>query len=196
MLPNASPSWRTKVFSLDEARHPKVKALATSAERFIKACLRDNRENGTWFTAAGGTGTGKTHTARRVRAIFDSLRLDHTQDLARFHHMGSAEWLDWPEIAEMGEESFKDVLVIVRNSILVIIDDLGADVDRFKTGSPTSRLCRILETAEKKWLFVTTNVEPGLWKVRFDQRAADRLLGGKYISLFEVPSYRTQRSNP
>ena len=102
-------------------------------------------------------------------------------------------FLDWPKIASAKDWVFEDVCENeLWDARFVIIDDIGAESDRYKSGEPATRLLRVLNRLEKKWLFVTTNVAPSMWRETFDQRIADRLLGGAYVSMFEVPSWRTK----
>jgi len=78
----------------------------------------------------------------------------------------------------------------VRGLDLLVLDDLGAETDRYRSGVPTARLQRVLELMEHRWLLITTNVPKDKWRERWDQRICSRLEASAYISLFHVPDYR------
>ena len=193
-LPPASPEWRRTVLGIQESHHPKVKLAAECAEKFIRSCLRDIRDGGTWFAVSGQTGCGKTHLAKRLANYYDTRIIDAWhRGWIPDDNVSSSVFLDWPKVASAKDWVFDD---ICENELwdarFVIIDDIGAESDRYKSGEPATRLLRVLNRLEKKWLFVTTNVAPSAWRETFDQRIADRLLGGAYVSMFEVPSWRTK----
>ena len=75
-LPPGSPEWRRTVLGIQENHHPKVKLAAECAERFIRSCLRDIRDGGTWFAVAGQPGCGKTHLAKRLANYYDTRIID------------------------------------------------------------------------------------------------------------------------
>lgn len=73
---------------------------------------------------------------------------------------------------------------------LVILDDIGAETDQYKSGIPNDKLCQILSRREKRFTVVTTNIAPQNWMERFDGRINDRLCRNSVIlDISGVPSY-------
>jgi len=144
------------------------------------------------MVVAGQTGCGKTHVARRIHE-FVGLRLVDA------YHSGwlpdtkldSPAFLRWDRVAEMDDDDW-DATVDrwVMPTHLVVVDDVGAETDRYKSGVPKSRLKQLLDICEHKWMFLTTNIGREEWEPTFGQRTADRLKEAKYLSMFDVPSYR------
>lgn len=193
LLPEPNPEWRRKVFELDEDHHPKVAALALSAERFARACLMDIRDGGTRFVIAGNTGVGKTHVAERIARFIGSRQIDAwARGWWLGNHIPSPCFLRWPDAVRYPDPRWDDTLAEAKAARLIILDDLGAENDRFKNDESSVRLHAMFEVLRPdwKWLLVTTNVPAAQWKARWDQRIADRLMACKRIDLTSVPSYR------
>jgi DNA replication protein DnaC len=80
----------------------------------------------------------------------------------------------------------------VDESSMVIIDDIGTETDRYRTGIPCSRLCQLLDHCRNKWLWITTNKHPNEWATTWDKRVEDRMLAGDVLVL-DAPSWRSDR---
>lgn len=186
------PLRRAKVLALDENHHPLVKELAISCDLFLMACLQNVRDYGTWLVIAGNTGSGKSHVAKRIRTFYNGSKIDFWKGGGR-EHIPNALWGYWPEVVGWDDDDFDDFVSEACGSKLIILDDLGAEEEKYRSGAPAARLARVLERCDGKWLFVTTNVPADQWKARWDQRVSDRLLAGNRLSLFEVPSYRGKK---
>lgn len=189
--------WRAFHLGLDSGQHPKVEKLARTAEWFAKAYLEDDRANGDSLCLAGNTGCGKTHAARRIHAYVHARQISAwaSGKFGPVNHLGAPAFLRWEKVAEVTDSEWDEIIAgEVRPSRLVILDDIGADTDRFKSGVPARRLKEVLDAAEGKWLLVTTNIQRTNWKAHFGQRVADRLSRCRYLGLFEVPSYRTTKA--
>lgn len=182
---------REKVLGLNEDHHPKVKQLAISCDIFLISCLTDNRACGTWFIVEGNTGCGKSHCAKRIRTFYNGSKIEFWT--GGRGHIPNALWGYWPEVVGWKDEDFDDFVSEACGAKLVILDDIGAEEEKYRSGAPAARLARVLERCDGKWLFATTNVPADKWKDRWDQRASDRLLAGNRLSLFEVPSYRGKK---
>jgi DNA replication protein DnaC len=183
---------RARVTELDETHHPKIAQLAISTVRFLFACLLDIRESGTWFVVEGNTGSGKSHVAKRIRKFYDGSKIEFWDGKSR-DHIANALWGYWPEVAGWDDDDFNDFVAEIGPAKLVILDDIGAEEEKYRSGAPAARLARVLERCDSRWVFATTNVPSRQWKDRWDQRVSDRLLAAKRLSLFEVPSYRGKK---
>lgn len=103
----------------------------------------------------------------------------------------SSAWINWRNIAEADDEDdFKDAIYEVRECSLLIIDDLGSETDRFKSGIPMSRLRQFLAEIEKRWIVITSNQTLAELTGRYDSRVVDRLRSFEWLELGEIPSYR------
>lgn len=176
---------------MDETHHPKIAQLAISCKRFLFACLLDIRENGTWFIIEGNTGCGKSHVAKRLRRFYNGSKIEFWTGSES--HLPNALWGYWPEVVGWDDDDFDDFVSEVKTSKLIILDDVGAESDRYRSGEPATRLARVLERCDTKWVFITTNVSSRQWRERWDQRVSDRMLAGRRLSLFDVPSYRGKK---
>lgn len=83
----------------------------------------------------------------------------------------------------------------------VLMDDIGAEVDRYKTGHVTAILRNALDLRARRFTLVTTNIAPDAWTSTWDARVADRLLRDSVIvSLANTQSYsivkRTKPTTP
>ncbi len=193
-LPPPSGEWRQAHLGLDET-HPKVAAMAMSAEKFIRSALRDLRGGKTWLIITGQTGCGKTHVAERLRYYWDANLIDAwSRGWVRGSHLPACSFLDWIRVASESDAAFEarmnDELFDAR---FAVIDDLGAESQKYKNGETAARLLRVLNIMDGRWLLVTMNVEPANWERAWGKRVADRLMSGARLSMFEVPSYRSAR---
>ena len=177
---------------LCEDHHPKIAKLAASCDVFLISCLTDNRSQGTWFVVSGNTGSGKSHVAKRIRTFYNGSKIEFWD--GKGSHVPNALWGYWPEVVGWDDEDFDDFVSEACMAKLVILDDIGAEEEKYRSGAPAARLARVLERCDGRWLFATTNVPASLWKERWDQRVSDRLLSGGRLSLFDVPSYRGKKN--
>lgn len=140
---------------------------------------------------SGSSGTGKTTVARALYRFSEA----HGPDIQIAHGLNhwSSIMLKWPSVAEADDESdFREVEAKISESTFVVLDDIGSEIDRFKTGSPAARLTRILSLIEerRKWSVITTNFDRKKLVDSYDSRTADRLRAYNWMELGDIPSYR------
>ena len=176
-----------------------MKLACESAEAFVQRSLREVRDRGTWLVLSGGTGTGKTHLAKRVRTYHNSHLIEAWSKgwLGAAQHIAAAEWVGWPSACRRDDDDWEEKMADIMAARMVIVDDAGAEVDPYRSDAPKARLQALLDACERKWLLLTTNVEPGpAWRERFGVRSADRMMAARRVSLFAtqsgdaVPSWR------
>jgi DNA polymerase III delta prime subunit len=190
-----SSDWRARHIGLDETHHPQVAKLAMTAEAFCRHSIRNTNRRVKWLILGGMTGCGKTHAAKRISRRFKDCR-SWAWEKQFWPAMPNAEFWRWQELADMEEDDWKrvcqeiDGVGQVRGIDLLVLDDVGAETDRFKSGVPTARLQQVMDTMEHRWLLITTNVPKDQWAERWDKRIASRMEASSYISLFNVPDYR------
>lgn len=100
-------------------------------------------------------------------------------------------FVDWRWLAESDDsEDFEEAMRGANEARIVIIDDVGAEADRFKNGVNTSRLRTLLSVCNRKWLLLTTNLPKTEIERTYDIRVADRISAAHWCDLSAVPSYR------
>lgn len=112
----------------------------------------------------------------------------------KWHKVPRISKWDWPRIVEdengeIWEEALNGINGIASSDI-VVLDDVGAEVDRFKSELNKGRLRSALNACEKKWLLMNTNIDKSEWSAQFGMRGADRLRASHYLDMTGVPSYR------
>lgn len=183
-------AWRSKVIKLDESHHPKVEELSKWIERFIKGASINTESKPMQLVITGPPGVGKTHAAKRIKRWFDAWSIDLWYH-KKWDHPPNAAFIDWASLCEKkNEDAFEDALNEINGSDIVILDDVGSESDRFKSGESTSRLRRALSRCEYKWLYVNANFAKPQWESKFDVRVADRLEAAHYMDMTGVPSFR------
>ena len=183
--------WRKKVFGFDET-HPGVQKLTKEVESFIKRCCLNRRNHHTWLVICGGTGTGKSSLAKAACDFFNL----HSVDLW-FEGLWScggktpeAVMVGSAALATMEDKAFETYLDDLSRCQFLVLDDLGSETDRFRSGTPASRLRRLLEESQNKWLIATTNTAKADWPTVFDNRVASRLSAARIITTTGIPDYR------
>ncbi len=153
---------------------PLSNRLAKFIEAWIKAAASNKRDKGTWMVISGPPGAGKTHSLKAARRFLEN----HNVDLWHECYWPSPPailWATWSRIIALERDEWDDWLYDLRRASIVILDDVGSEVDKYKTGEPAERLRVALETCERRWLLMSTNLRPDKWASAFDQRVNSRL---------------------
>jgi len=195
------PKWRKQVLALNE-HNEQVEKMATWVEWWIRragmnrpkptaACdgvMADDKPR--WMVLTGNTGTGKTHCLKRANIFF----LAHAIDIYPHHWRNppSVYFMRWVKSAQSRHEEWKDIIRDASEANIVFIDDAGADVDQFRQGEKNARLQELLDTVERKWCLITTNIMPEDWKDRLDLRNASRLKASTIVRTDKIEDYRSR----
>lgn len=187
-----SPEYRAKLLQLDEGHHPKVADLAIAAEWYVRAMSVNDLSKGRCLAITGSPGCGKTKVARAIYRFARSFGADILLEHKAPHW--ATQWIDWPTIAEADDESdFEEGLRKISEATFVVIDDVGSETDRFKSGLPASRLRRVLTLLEReRWAVITSNLTRSQLFDLYDVRVADRFRAYQWMELGDVPSYRSK----
>jgi DNA replication protein DnaC len=171
-----------------------------TVEAFTRHSLRNTARRVRWLVVGGETGSGKTHAAKRIVRRFRDCRIWAWEAGYWGGSIPNAAFWRWQKLAELEEDEWKEVLEEItggnqlRGADLLVIDDLGAETDKYRSGVPVARLQTVLEVMEFRWLVVTTNVTRAQWEKRWDKRISSRLQAAAYVNLFNVPDYRPKLS--
>ncbi len=180
-----SAEWRAKWLKLDESAHVEVAALALLAEQFAKRLAFNDRTGPKLLVLGGKNGVGKTHAARAVHYYFNAVAIDcRMRGNWRGRDVPCSVFCEWAELAEAEPGKSLPAWESAVAADLLVLDDVGADVDRFKSGLPVANLSRLLNARERHWMIVTMNHPPSAWAERFDKRVADRL--HRHATIFEI----------
>ena len=174
---------------MDEEASPGAKRIARFAEGWIKAAANnDPAAKSRWLVLSGATGVGKTHALRKA---YQFLR-NHSGDLwpRPYPTPPGVVSYTWSRVIQRERFDWDDIEVETQRARMVLIDDLGTEVDRFKTGEPAERLRVILDLCAGKWLLITTNVPKAKFADVFDVRVQSRLERAVVLDLVGVPDYR------
>lgn len=173
---------------MDEAT-PGARRIARYAERWIKAAAtNDTGAKTRWLVLSGATGIGKTHALRKA---YQFLR-NHSGDLwpRPYATPPGVVSYTWSRVVQLERFQWDEIEVETQRARMVLIDDLGSEVDRYKTGEPSERLRMVLDLCAGKWLLVTTNVPKARFADVFDARVQSRLERAVVLDLVGVPDYR------
>ena len=180
--------FRKKLFAMDETHH-EVAKFTLALEGFLRRALHNDRSKGTHLLISGNTGTGKTTACRKVA---DQFRIRAIDAMCEGNWGGfrvpGVEVRDWAQLC--GHPNFDEVLDDLSRAALVLLDDIGAETDRFKQGEVTDKLRRTLEATQNRWVLATTNLTPKAMGERYDARVTSRLAAYRRVNLFTAPDYR------
>jgi len=168
---------------------PSARKLARFVEAFVKAAARNKRDNGTWLVISGPTGVGKSHVTRKANRFLANHAVDLWAE-GLWPAPPSAIGYTWSRVVELPKDEWDDWLYDLRRAAFVTLDDIGSEVDRFRSGEPMERLRVTLEACERKWLLLTTNATPAQWSTAFDARVRSRLERAATLDLTGCADYR------
>lgn len=191
------PEWWSRLAKLDMTHHSQVRTLANWAGYFCRRSLRNDRSAWTWIVISGPTGTGKSTVGRFCRRVFNDWILEAIlsgEAAWGFDRKPRADMLNWSAFCQNAERgSGMDWrLDEIRDADVAILDDIGSEADRFKSGEAKSRLRDLLECLRNKWVMVSTNIPKEKWMDAFGARVSDRMASAKHISTDGIPSYRSK----
>ena len=174
--------------------HPSVAKMAIWAEAWTRAAAVNRRDRGTFLILAGPPGTGKTHVCRRVTRFLRDYAIEFwlSNLWASRSSVPAVQYAVFSRIAGLERREWEDWLEDAAAAAWIVLDDVGSEVDRYRTGEPAERLRRVLDLGASRFMLISTNVVGPKWKVAFDARAADRMSAGECVDLSGVPSYRSR----
>lgn len=175
------------------AHHQKIQMAADLMQQIAGSWFKHNAPF--MGVLAGSTGCGKTRLAKNVFSFVRSAGLA-AFETGRWPggNLPSSHYDSFSEMCNRVEEGAKvdDAMGDSRAADFLVLDDVGAETDKFKSGKHISLLATLLDRRESKWTVLTTNVHPDKWSEWWDIRVADRLMrNSQIVDMFDVPSYQT-----
>jgi len=169
--------------------HPKVKKMVDWASRFARRAILNERPR-VWVVLSGKSGCGKSRVARRACRIVRETAIE-AWSAGFWAKPPTVAWCDWSKMAEIRDtEEYEGAATDVSEADVVFMDDIGAEVDKYKSGEVTSRMRRLLSALDGKAVMVTTNLKPSEWTEKWDPRVESRMLAAKHLDCSDVPDYR------
>lgn len=103
----------------------------------------------------------------------------------------SVSFFDWSSIALYDREDQDQSFLEAHECDVLLLDDIGTEIDKFKTREPVERLRQLLGAREGKYDLITTNIPVEKWAKVWDNRVDDRLLRGnsRFVDLAGVPRF-------
>lgn len=100
-------------------------------------------------------------------------------------------WCNWSDFAEIDPRDRDGAWDDVALADLVVIDDLGSEVDKFKSGRPTENIRLMLEDRFKgrKATLITTNIPAREFDTRWDPRVAGRLARARILNFWNLTPF-------
>ncbi len=175
-----------------EAVSAEVQEMADAAQRFAQD-FASNVKGYRLLYISGVSGAGKTHCAEALFKWASRIAIDLMMR-QKLDKVPRIELFEWAEIVNVDAEQFLRWIDDRRETQLLFLEDVGAEVDRFKTGEPTERFREVLNAFKHKSMVLTSNIHPDNWKSRWDTRIADRLLrNSTLVTLRQTKSYAMRK---
>lgn len=133
---------------------------------------------------ASAAGCGKTTLAKAACRFWRACTVS---SWARGHwgpcSVPSVQWADWSKLAELEPSEKQGIWADAEDAELLVIDDLGSEVDRFRSGLPAENLRLMLDQrhSHRGFTLITTNLIRREWSRRWDVRVTDRLLRQSHV---------------
>lgn len=183
------PAFRKRWLRMDEYCQEVIQMLE-AVEIWVKQCLTNVKDSRT-LILAGKIGTGKSTVARRAVRTIGALQVSAWYE-GLCPESITTGCFEWSKLACIGptERNDQSCWIDAIEAKAALIDDIGTEVDKFKSGGPTENLRLLLESRRDSWTIITTNIPPAKWAEVWDRRVEDRLYRhAKTIELETSQSY-------
>lgn len=186
---SSSGTWVDRWLKLQPVSE-EIVAMSKAVEKWAKAAIQNKASWRHLFVLCGKNGTGKTMCLDGVHDYFKASRVTLWELRKWERDLPELTRIKWHKIAALDRFDDVEIFEDVTRPELCLLDDVGSECDRFKSGLPTSNLAYILDARRDKWTFITTNVLPEEWSAHWDRRVADRLhRNSVIITIRTTPSF-------
>lgn len=158
------------------------------------------------LVVCGPNGIGKTRVLRGCHRCLKAMRIGAWA--SGWWPLGPlqlryADWNLWANLDWTRSDSdylqFEDLC----DPSVLLLDDVGSEVDKFRSGLALANLSELLTRREGKWTAITTNFFPEKWvgteaaPGRFGKRVGDRLFrNSTIVCLRHTPSWSVRKARP
>ena len=189
-LCHSESTFRRRVLQMDEST-PEAHRLAKYVEAFTRSAALNRRTKGTWMFVSGPTGIGKTHAMRLARRFLDHNAVDLWSQ-GYWPAVPAVVYATWSRVVDLEREEWDEWLYDLRRAKIVFLDDVGSEIDQYKSGRPIERLRLALEASESKFLLCTSNVPSERRSEAWDARVVSRLQRAVCLELPTGVDYRVR----
>lgn len=198
MNPRPSSAEFNQAYCRLELCSEEVMLMLFAGCAFAQRSLSSDPDPCRLLVVCGNNGTGKTRVLRGIQAFLKVNRISAWA--AGWWQKGPMElrYADWQRWANLDTSKEEDAYAFedLTSPDVLLLDDVGAEVDRYKSGLALSNLCQLLTQREGKWTALTTNYLPEQWvgtesaPGRFGKRVGDRLFRhSAIVTLRTTPSW-------
>jgi DNA replication protein DnaC len=171
--------------------HPKVLEACNAVKAFGFDWFQHKRSRR--LVLAGHSGCGKTQLAKALYRWASAASM-LAWEKRHWSKPPGCGFLLWQEVCDRLEDSRSSMVDLLSDAVtepLLIVDDIGAESDRFKSGKGVDALGYLLTRRQDSgFTMLTTNVLPDEWHARWDERVRDRLLReSTVVDMSECPSW-------
>lgn len=179
-------TWQDKWLKL-ERNHPQIDELADAVQFWCFDIVR-NRKNMPLLLITGDNSTAKTHCLKRAFKYIRAVSM-FGYECGRWPRPIDVQSFNWSHLTKTKDDL---VLMSAAESDVLLLDDVGAEPDQYRSGEPIERLRNLLGERESRFTMITTNIPPAMWTARWDARVNDRLLRNSRIIALNMESYQTR----
>lgn len=189
-FPPLPDPWQAKWLQLRNT-HPAILEASNAVHAFGFDWFK--RKRARRLVLAGRSGCGKTQLAKALYTWATSASMLAYQK--RFWPSPpGVGFLLWQEVCDRLEDSRSSMVELLADAVaepLLLVDDIGAESDRFKSGKGVDALGYLLTRRQDSgFTMLTTNIPPDEWHSRWDERVRDRLLReSTVVDMSECPSW-------
>ena len=188
---NLNPEFRKRWFKMDE-RHQEIKVMCEATEAWVRRFLTANRDKRT-LVIYGRTGTGKSMVSRAALKTIGAIGISAWSEGFRNKCPQSSVSFEWSALSAIGPADRNEgtIWIDAIEAEVLALQDIGTEVDRFKSGASIENLRLILEAKQNKWTIITTNIPAENWKEAWDIRVDRRLkTNSEIVSVRNAPTYQ------
>lgn len=187
---NATGSWRDRNMPGWVETAEAISKLLGEAEAFAKKAIQ-GKADGEVAILTGPPQTGKTKLSRQIHMFWRHAKVRAWSLGLWGASIPTVGWCDWSDFAEIDPRDRDGAWDDVAKADLAAIDDLGSEVDRFKSGRPTENLRIMLEERFKgrRATIISTNIPPKEFSTRWDSRVGGRLARARILSFWGITPF-------
>lgn len=191
--------FNSRYFKL-ERRDQETVIMIQEAERWAKAVMR-NKGAEKIFILAGANGVGKTSVLKGMKKYFSACRMEVWRKgywgTAKNDAPASVEFVEWSAVSDIDQRDYPLLWEELVEPSILLLDDIGAEVDKFKSGAACKNLASLLSHRVGKYTATSTNILPAQWTAQWDKRVADRLArNSTVVCLSHSTSYALRTARP
>ena len=170
--------------------HPELSFLMDRTEAFAKRFIMNCRANPQLLIVTGPCGNGKTRLAMGCYRYVCALAVTGWQCGWWSNKVPSCGFYHWSCLSSVKHEDRDGLWRDAIESDFAVLDDVGSETDRFKSGEPIENLRLMLGARDGKSTLITTNIPESQWAAKWGGRVEDRLYRrSEIVTLANVPSY-------